>query len=245
MATQTVIFAAPAAQTLAVVRLVKITDDTVFKNASANAERTNGLGIYSATFADCVAADYSIHVQIGSAWLCVGRVFGITNTAATFYEEELIEPTGGGGGGGDCPTAEEVADEVEARFSGRPIVVSDPMSGPNVRLYGNADYNAATGRLVITNATGSGWADMSNGEYDELKLCVLSGGEVTVIGTGEVVSNVAPKSVAFTLTNAEMESLQEMNPVNAIITAWSLKGTLRCHLMTRRLDVILTAWGDA
>lgn len=93
MATQTVIFAAPADQTLAAVRLVKTTDDSVFKNAGANTQRTNAKGIYSATFTDCEAADYSIHVQIGSVWLCLGIVCNITNTAATFYQQDLIEPS--------------------------------------------------------------------------------------------------------------------------------------------------------
>lgn len=46
MATQTIVFPGPADQTIAAVRIVKITDDSVVKTADSVAQRANAKGIY-------------------------------------------------------------------------------------------------------------------------------------------------------------------------------------------------------
>lgn len=138
---------------------------------------------------------------------------------ARFTENALEQaPSGGGGGGGDCPTVEEIV----AGLSGRTIVVQSPLDGTRVTLYAEAEYEAGTQRLVITNATGAGWPNGAT--WNSVKFVARTGGTTAEYGTGAwVVESGAGAQVAITFTSEEMAELQSASDENNVCAVWAYK----------------------
>lgn len=105
MATQTIIFAARRTPTAVHVRNLVGGTETAGSTITALDD-----GLYSAEFS-ALSGDFTLHLLDGSAVMGVGAVWDVTNTAATFYEQDLVQPSSGG----STPTPAEIADEIETR----------------------------------------------------------------------------------------------------------------------------------
>ena len=86
MAIQTIVFAAPYAPTAVHVRNLSGGAETSGSNITALDD-----GLYSAIFAS-LSGNFSLHLLDGAAVLGVGAVWNVTDTAATFYEQDLEQP---------------------------------------------------------------------------------------------------------------------------------------------------------
>lgn len=94
MATQTIIFAARRTPTAVHVRNLVGGTETAGSTITALDD-----GLYSAEFS-ALSGDFTLHLLDGSAVMGVGSVWDVTNTASTFYEQDLVQPSSGGGGSG-------------------------------------------------------------------------------------------------------------------------------------------------
>lgn len=172
-----------------------------------------------------------------------------TRTEVTADKDEILEAVGeiegGGGGGGDCPTVDQIGEELETRFSGRAMVIPSPLGGCVVQILGGSDYDNEAGYLFIPKPAGATWPDLSTGQFDDIRFVVRIGGEEITCGTGEVVTPTgADAKVKFSFTHDETMQLMNADGENDVCTVNAYKDEKRRTLLHRPLDVVRAAWAD-
>lgn len=155
MATQTIVFQCPITPDSVHVRNIATTTEI---SGSSITELDDGL--YSAAFSS-LSGDYTLSALLSSSLQAVGTVFNVTDTAATFYESDLVDPAT------LIPTANENADALlkrdwtsitgEAARSAlnalRKLMNKVSISGSTLTVCKEDDTTAAYTQTVGTNAS--------------------------------------------------------------------------------------------
>lgn len=201
MATQTIIFAARRTPTAVHVRNLVGGTETAGSTITALDD-----GLYSAEFS-ALSGDFTLHLLDGSAVMGVGSVWDVTNTAATFYEQDLVQPSSGGGGG--CPSESEIAAEVIAQLAAANLnpqnVISPYPQGGTIRTLQGAAYKASLGNRKL-------WPDV-NGAWPVLSTATIvvkidQGDDAPLEFEGEVVTATgSDKVVGLELSMADTTSI--------------------------------------
>ena len=159
---------------------------------------------------------------------------------------EAIKDATGAGGGGDCPTADQIGDDIESRFTGRALIIPSPLGGNKVKILGGCDYENETFFLEIPKPANATWPDLSDGQWNDIRFVARIAGEDIPIGTGSVVTPTGSSAkVKIAFTNAETDQLRQADGENDVCTVWAVKSGKRCTLFHRELEVVQTAWAEA
>lgn len=207
MATQTVKFACQELPATCPVRLISGGSPVAADSISEVYE-----GLMQATYSN-LAGDYTLHpLTAGGDPLGVGTVYNVTNTAATFMETSLLEPSSGGSG--DCPTASEVAAEVVTQLAGENIAIIDPFPrGGVIRTLQGSAYKLALGNRKQ-------WADV-NAVWPALTSATIvvridQGTADRLEFSGTVITATGSKVVGLELEMADTTSIA----VSSTAGAW-------------------------
>lgn len=204
MATPTIVFPWSPGMATPSARITDISDSSITQLSVSCTERTNSPGIYEAVFNAPAAGDYYIIPRsAGVNQEGVGIVFGVTNTAETFYESELVPP-------GEVTITEDNIDEIATgvvaaiqAIPGFTVEVTQPTNSA-----GAIEVRQGDSYLVVDNRNASiGLTGPLPSLESACALRVFFGGTVTSFVGSVLVVDSTHVTLKFPFTGTETAAM--------------------------------------